>query len=252
MKKENMVRILCLFILFSFFSWTSCRTLLKGQLDIKRIRLQEQTKKIKAVHIVCQPKKEKIKQEQNTLNYSYFNIDIIVPGNKMASTNMQEFLEEEMKLEESNKKKIKAISTQNKEYQIDKDIKVIYQNHKIISFSSVLMGQIDQQSIHKKNVFSLNINTGTKITYRDITSNTKQLKQRIKEYIIKEIKQQNIDYVLDKIKIEKEIDKENFYLDASFLILVLHDSDTSGYINKNIMIKIPYEIIEDLLIEKYI
>lgn len=253
MKKKITFRIVLLFVVFSFFSCISYHFMIKGQLYTRKIRFQEKEKGTKEIHIVYHPKKEIIKNESKNIkiNYSWLDTDVIVPGNEMASLNIKKNIEEEMTLEEDIKDKIFSLPVKNKEYNLDKEMEVLYKNHHILSFSYHLMGEVEQQFLNQIKVVSLNINTGTRLKYHDISSNSKKLKQVIKEYLIREIKNQQLNDEQIKNKIAQEIEKENFYLDDTSLVLVMDICDEADSINKNRSIKIPYEKINDLLIDKY-
>ncbi len=253
-KKISFIILFILFIVFSFFSCLSYRLLVNQEQDRIKNKLEDRIRKNKEINIIYRPKKEVIYNKENNtkLNYSYYDTNIIIPGNEIASLNMQKQLNKINVLDEKVKKKVKRLETVNKEYALDKEMGIFYSNNKIISFYYKLLGYIEEYEINELNVFSLNINTGVKLQYKDISTNTKRLKSIIKNYIIKKINQEYPNVKNDSISnIDKEMNKENFYLEDENLVVVINRCSLIDCLYGNLFIKIPYKDISDVLIDKY-
>lgn len=253
--KEKKITLIILFVLFIVFSFFSCFSykMLMNKVNKNNQNLQKNIGKQHEMDITFQQKKETVynKKKNIKLNYSYYDTNIIIPGNDLASSNIKQYLKQEMTLDESIKKETENLKMQNKEYILDHDMKILYLSNKVISFSYKLLGYIEEYEINKLKVFSLNINTGVRLFYKDISSNPKKLKTIIKNYVKKELVRYDQKNTSVFAKIDTEIEKENFYLDKENLVVVINRCDLLDCFYGNKKIKIPYKDISDVLNSKY-
>lgn len=252
-KKITLIILVILFIVFSFFSCFSYQMFVKEEQQIRKNKFEERIRKNNEIHIIYQPKKEIIYNKTNNirLNYFYSDTNIIIPGNKIASENIKQYLNLEATLDESIKEKINVLNTKNKEYILDNNISILYFDNKVISFYYQLIGEFESNMVRTFKVFSLNIHTGKKLKYQDISINQKKLKLIIKNHIMKELKQRQITAFSILSKVDREIEKENFYLDDENLVVLMPRCDLLSCLDGNVFIKIPYKDISDVLINKY-
>ena len=249
-KKITLIILVILFIVFSFFSCFSYQLLLTNEQEKKQNKMKENIGKHHEMEITYQLKQETIynKNKNSKVNYSYYDTNIIIPGNEMASTNIKQYLKQEMALDETIKEKVQEIKSKNKEYILDQEIKIVYASNRVLSFYYKLLGNVEEKEINQVKVFSLNISTGTRLFYKDISANPRKLKNRLKSYIQKElIKYDEKTYA----KIDKEIDKENFYLSKEELVIIINKCDLFSCSYGNVIVKVPYKEISDVINSKY-
>ncbi len=256
MKKERLINIIAilLFAFFSFFSFFSYKMLLIKQKQMDNYQCQQKKKKINEMTITLNPKKTVLYNKKNHIrfNYFYYETNIIIPGNDMASTHMQKKLKEETLLDHDVLKELEPLQLTDKEYILEHDIEILYSNNKIISFAYHLLGTIENKSMNELKVFSLNRHTGIKLKYKDISLNEKYMKYRIKNTIIREIKQNYQEQKnFSKSALQNEIDKENFYLGEDDLTVVVNRCLFLDCHYGNLFIKIPYKNLKDLLKDQY-
>lgn len=247
-KKRTFLLLVC-FLFFSFFSCVFYEVLLDRQQRSEKNRLREAHKKNSELNVLFTPSKEVIYNEDKTtkLKHSYYDINITIPGNKAASSNIEQYMR---KLMQKSTQKIRNVTDSvRKEYNFYSDIGLLYMNNKVLSFYNRLTSEDNKQTIDELVVFSFNRNTGARLRYKDISTNPQQLLHRIKKKTIKTIKQEYNNIFLSKM--DYEIKKENFYLDDTKLVIVYSRCSVVDCFYGNLFIEIPYKEIRDLLIDKY-
>lgn len=247
-KKRTFLLLVC-FLFFSFFSCVFYQLLLDGQQQSEKNRLKEAHKKNSELNVLFTPSKEVIYNEDKTtkLKHTYYDINITIPGNKAASSNMEQYMRK--LIQKSTQRIQNAFSLAQKESNFYSDIGLLYINDKVLSFYNRLASEDNKPVIGELSVFSFNRNTGSRLRYKDISTNPQQLLHRIKKKTIKTIKHKYNDIFLSKMNYE--LQKENFYLDDTKLVVVYSRCSVVDCFYGDLFIEIPYKEIHDLLIDKY-